>query len=381
VHGRCRYPTSETKAYRISCHVPGPFPTTFRTRKPPIYRRPDGTWPFSEGNPDGTPLARNLPPGWALGAFCRDATSGKDWVRLVGRTELRDLDEGIVWIVAHEAFHYLRRTRQVPGRNTEIEADAFADRKLEEFRAEREEALAKSGEFPGGARRVSVARGRCRMPKPKKGTKPKGKQKQKAKPKHTDVTPPEPTAAETTPATDGAEAQPVETPAAPESQPKAKPKKARKSRAAAAKGPSAELDALRSKAAEAKEALTIATNEASALRMQAMGVEAAAKRAYSEALAPYRAACRKSGQPCEFPGIKAPSTFPRARFLIERVKGGLKVVIKDRPKTEETIPDKQLAESIWRVAREYCTRHFGEQTTDGRARGLGLRLRSALERA
>jgi outer membrane PBP1 activator LpoA protein len=32
-----------------------------------------------------------------------------------------------------------------------------------------------------------------------------------------------------------------------------------------------------SKAAEAKEALTIATNEASALRMQAMGVEAAAK--------------------------------------------------------------------------------------------------------
>jgi hypothetical protein len=45
-------------------------------------------------------------------------------------------DEGIVWIVAHEAFHWLRKTRQIPGRNTEVEADAFADRKLQEFREE-----------------------------------------------------------------------------------------------------------------------------------------------------------------------------------------------------------------------------------------------------
>ena len=80
---------------------------------------------------------------------------------------------------------------------------------------------------------------------------------------------------------------------------------------------------------------------------------------------------------CELPGIKAPSTLPRARFLIERVKGGLKVTIKDRPKTEETIPDKALNESIWRAAHEYCARHFDEWT-GGRARGLGLRFQAAL---
>jgi hypothetical protein len=61
----------------------------------------------------------------------------------------------------------------------------------------------------------------------------------------------------------------------------------------------------------------------------------------------------------------------------ERVKGGLKVTIKDRPKTEETIPDKQLGESVWRAAREYCARHFDEWT-GGRARGLGLRFQAAL---
>ena len=36
--------------------------------------------------------------------------------------------------MAHEAFHYLRRTRQVPGRHGEIEADAFALKTLEQYR-------------------------------------------------------------------------------------------------------------------------------------------------------------------------------------------------------------------------------------------------------
>ncbi len=43
----------------------------------------------------------------------------------------------MVWIVAHEAFHFLRRTRQVAGRNTEIFADQFADDRLAEFQAQR----------------------------------------------------------------------------------------------------------------------------------------------------------------------------------------------------------------------------------------------------
>jgi hypothetical protein len=37
-------------------------------------------------------------------------------------------------LVAHEAFHYLRKTGQVGGRHSEIEADAFALKILEQYR-------------------------------------------------------------------------------------------------------------------------------------------------------------------------------------------------------------------------------------------------------
>ena len=39
-------------------------------------------------------------------------------------------------MVAHEPFHYLRKTRQVAGRPGEIEADAFALMMLERYRDE-----------------------------------------------------------------------------------------------------------------------------------------------------------------------------------------------------------------------------------------------------
>jgi len=40
----------------------------------------------------------------------------------------------LVFLIAHEAFHYLRKTRQVEGRHGEIEADAFALKRLEQYR-------------------------------------------------------------------------------------------------------------------------------------------------------------------------------------------------------------------------------------------------------
>jgi hypothetical protein len=49
--------------------------------------------------------------------------------------ELRSEEEALVFLVAHEAFHYLRKTRQVAGRHGEIEADAFALKMLEQYRA------------------------------------------------------------------------------------------------------------------------------------------------------------------------------------------------------------------------------------------------------
>ena len=40
----------------------------------------------------------------------------------------------LVFLIAHEAFHYLRKTRQVEGRQGEIEADVFALKMLEQHR-------------------------------------------------------------------------------------------------------------------------------------------------------------------------------------------------------------------------------------------------------
>jgi hypothetical protein len=48
--------------------------------------------------------------------------------------ELGSEDEALLFLVAHEAFHYLRRTRQVEGQHGEIEADAFALKMLEQYR-------------------------------------------------------------------------------------------------------------------------------------------------------------------------------------------------------------------------------------------------------
>lgn len=117
VCGRCTFPTKQRPTYRLLCQVPGPFPSRIVIRKPPLYRAPDGSWPA-------------LPAGTQRGTHFVDRRTGREWVRVYGSTHLQTVGQGVVWIVAHEAFHFLRRTRQVPGRNTEIDADAFADAQL-----------------------------------------------------------------------------------------------------------------------------------------------------------------------------------------------------------------------------------------------------------
>ena len=121
VYGRCWYPTKKQPSIRLSCQVPGPFPCEIITRKKPIYRNSDGTWP-AEAKQHRGPV------------YC-DASSGRQWKRVYAKTTVRNLNEGVVWVFAHEAFHWLRKTGQIPGRNNEIEADAFADQMLGKFRA------------------------------------------------------------------------------------------------------------------------------------------------------------------------------------------------------------------------------------------------------
>ena len=123
VYGRCWYPTDDRPTFRISCQVPGPFPCDILTRKPPLYPREDGTFPRAGR-------------GTRRGQYVHDPRTGREWYRVLGCTRVETIDEGIVWILAHEAFHFLRQTRQIPGRNNEIEADHFADQQVEDYRCQ-----------------------------------------------------------------------------------------------------------------------------------------------------------------------------------------------------------------------------------------------------
>jgi hypothetical protein len=122
--GVCR-PPWKGRGYRINCNVSrhAPYPIAYYMRVSPLYRNPDGTWP-------------EVPEGHKVGARYVATRDGKriQWKRLYQPLELRSEDEVLVFLVAHEAFHYLRKTRQVEGRHGEIEADAFALKTLEQYR-------------------------------------------------------------------------------------------------------------------------------------------------------------------------------------------------------------------------------------------------------
>ncbi len=108
-------------AHNVSGHTQ--YSVTYHIRVTPLYRNPDGAWP-------------KVPQGHKAGDHYIATRGGKriQWRRLYRPLELRNEDEVLVFLVAHEAFHYLRKTRQVQGRHGELEADAFALKTLEQYR-------------------------------------------------------------------------------------------------------------------------------------------------------------------------------------------------------------------------------------------------------
>jgi hypothetical protein len=124
--GVCKAPRNGS-GYRINCNVSkhASYPIYQLMRLSPLYRNPDGTWP-------------QVPEGHKVGDRYVATRNGESvqWRRLYRPLELRNEDEVLVFLVAHEAFHYLRKTRQVEGRHGEIVADAFALKMLEEYRDE-----------------------------------------------------------------------------------------------------------------------------------------------------------------------------------------------------------------------------------------------------
>jgi hypothetical protein len=122
--GICKAPRDGSR-YRINCNVSrrASYPIHQLMRVSPLYRNPDGTWP-------------EVPEGHEVGDRYVAVREGRGvhWRRLYRPLELRSEDEVLVFLVAHEAFHYLRKTRQIEGRHGEIEADAFALKMLEWYR-------------------------------------------------------------------------------------------------------------------------------------------------------------------------------------------------------------------------------------------------------
>jgi hypothetical protein len=115
-YGRCWYPTrSRRKGYRISVQVPGPFPYSHRRYIKPLYENSDGSWP-------------PIPFGATVAGTCQATRNGvvRRWQRLTVAYRMETRAIALVHIFAHEAFHFLRRSQQIPGRNRENEADLFA---------------------------------------------------------------------------------------------------------------------------------------------------------------------------------------------------------------------------------------------------------------
>jgi hypothetical protein len=125
--GVCKVPR-KGGGFRINCNVSkhAAYPIHQHMRVSPLYRNPDGTWP-------------EVPEGYLVGdrfVAARNNGHSVQWKRLYRPLELGSEDEVLVFLVAHESFHYLRKTRQVEGRHGEIEADAFALKMLEQYRDE-----------------------------------------------------------------------------------------------------------------------------------------------------------------------------------------------------------------------------------------------------
>ena len=123
--GVCKMPRNGD-GYRINCNVSrrAAYPFYQRMRVSPLYSNPDGTWP-------------KVPEDHLVGdRYVATRSDGQrvQWKRLYCPLELRSEDEVLVFLVAHEAFHYLRKTRQVEGRHGEIAADAYALKMLEHYR-------------------------------------------------------------------------------------------------------------------------------------------------------------------------------------------------------------------------------------------------------
>jgi len=140
-----------------------------------------------------------------------------------------------------------------------------------------------------------------------------------------------------------------------------------------------ELNALRKPVEEAKGKLEKVQAEAKALAEKANGQVLEAKDAYRAVLALYREACHRAGVECEFEGGRSANVSEKVSFTVEKTDKGVRVAVKGKPNTAETIPFVALKESVNREAYKYVEAHIGPREKVGNKGGsLSNRLRAVL---
>jgi hypothetical protein len=77
-----------------------------------------------------------LKNAWPVGS--RAVRTGRGWAWVWDEEPVHDRDALMVWIAGHEAFHYLRHTRQIEGIQRETRANRFAFQWLRTFMAARD---------------------------------------------------------------------------------------------------------------------------------------------------------------------------------------------------------------------------------------------------
>jgi len=153
-----------------------------------------------------------------------------------------------------------------------------------------------------------------------------------------------------------------------------------KPQAKKADGGNGKLAELKKEVEKALEEKKKASAQAEELRSKAKELERTAKQAFVEAVAPYRAECKRTGVECEFAGSKSGPVAPRVRFLLSKEKDGLKVMVKGRPETEEVIPFEVLKKSVNKAAWAYTDKYVGTKEVAGnKGAGLGHRMRKLIK--
>ena len=71
------------------------------------------------------------PIKWAVGTLRLNAI---DWEWVWRKDQFRSMEEAFVWLAGHEAFHWLRHSRQIPGANYETQANRSGFQWLDEWR-------------------------------------------------------------------------------------------------------------------------------------------------------------------------------------------------------------------------------------------------------